>query len=103
MPSSIKHFPQINGLQKLEKNTQHTQAFIRSDTVTLNFLGPKSDNYYISDKKFNTCILSKPFWVPIKTINTLLMPTFEGLALDNYNTNYQFFGPFWVQIVTTNT
>ena len=29
------------------------------------------------------------------------MSTLEGLTLDNYNTNYQFIGPFWVQTVTT--
>ena len=47
-------------------------------------------------KKFNTCIISGPFWVTVKTINELLMPTLEGLTLDNYNSNYQFCGPFQV-------
>ena len=31
------------------------------------------------------------------------MPTLEGLTLDNYNTCYQFFEPFWVQIVIKPT
>ena len=38
--SSIKHLPQISGLQELEKLIT-APTFIRSDTVTLNPFGPQ--------------------------------------------------------------
>ena len=82
--------------------------FIWSDTETLNIFGPQiwlyrqnvQTNKKVQTKKINNCIVS--FYFPLKTIYELFMLTSEGLTPDKYNTNYQFFRRFWIQIVTAN-